>query len=70
MPIWTMSTFQELFMLVGPTTSLGPEKKCNQPNIVCGMEFIFLLLFWCDDVAEAMAGPRTDWSSCSVLEVM
>jgi hypothetical protein len=42
----------------------------NQPNIVCGMEFIFLLLFWCDDVAEAMAGPRTDWSSCSVLEVM
>ncbi|AQK81844.1 hypothetical protein ZEAMMB73_Zm00001d001872 [Zea mays] len=29
-------TFQELFMLVGPTTSLGPEKKCNQPIIVCG----------------------------------
>jgi hypothetical protein len=24
----TMNTFQELFMLVGPTTSLGPEKKC------------------------------------------
>jgi hypothetical protein len=32
----------------------------NQPNIVCGLEFIFLLLFWRDDVVEAMAGPRTD----------